>query len=134
MPTLAALFKGLADDTRLAMVALLLRHGELCVCDLEHTLQVTQSKASRHLRYLEAAGLLEHRRDAQWVFYRIARPESAAQKAITAALRRLLQGAEFDELDRKLQRWIASKQASGETCKAPAARDRTRTNLREARS
>jgi len=134
MGDLATLFKGLADETRLAMMALLLRHGELCVCDLEHTLEVTQSKASRHLRYLEAAGLLEHRRGAQWVFYRIARPTSAVQKTIITALRRLLQGAEFDELDRKLQQWIASKQASGETCQVPAARRRTRRNPREPRS
>ena len=134
MPGLAAVFKGLADETRLAMMALLLRHRELCVCDLEHTLGVTQSKASRHLRYLEAASLLEHRRGAQWVFYRIARPKSAEQKAIITALRRLLQGAEFDELDRKLQRWVAGKQASGEACQAPAARRRPRRNPKEARS
>jgi ArsR family transcriptional regulator len=134
MGDLAALFKGLADDTRLAMMALLLRHGELCVCDLEHTLEVTQSKASRHLRYLEAAGLLEHRRGAQWVFYRIARTESAPQKTIITVLRRLLQGGEFDEHERKLQQRLASKEASGETCKAPTARRRTRSNRREARS
>jgi ArsR family transcriptional regulator len=121
MANLAALFKGLADETRLATVALLLRHGELCVCDLEHTLGVTQTKASRHLRYLEAAGLLEHRRGAQWVFYRIARNESAAQKAVVAVLSRLLKGQEYDELDRKLEQWRASKHASGDSCRVPAA-------------
>jgi ArsR family transcriptional regulator len=134
MTDLAALFKGLADETRLAMVALLLRHGELCVCDLEHTMGITQSKASRHLRYLKAAGLLEDRRGAQWVFYRIARTESPTQKAIIAVLRRLLKGEEYDALDRKLERWRASKSASGEHCKAPDTRRRTRSKRQESRS
>jgi ArsR family transcriptional regulator len=119
MNDLATLFKALGDETRLHMVALLLRHGELCVCDLEHTLGVTQSKASRHLRYLKAAGLLEDRRGAQWVFYRITRQSGRAQKLIISALRRLLQGAEFDRLDRRLVQWRASKQAAGERCHAP---------------
>ncbi|NIP15053.1 MAG: ArsR family transcriptional regulator, partial [Pseudomonadales bacterium] len=37
---------------RLNILALLFGHGELCVCEVERFLRVSQSKASRHLRYL----------------------------------------------------------------------------------
>jgi hypothetical protein len=52
MRTLSRIFKALSDETRLAIMALVLRHGHLCVCEVEQILGITQSKASRHLRYL----------------------------------------------------------------------------------
>jgi len=39
------------------IVVLLGDHAELCVCDLEHTLGITQSKTSHHLRTLANARL-----------------------------------------------------------------------------
>jgi ArsR family transcriptional regulator len=65
------LFKALGDETRLRVVALL-SHGELCVCHVEEALGVSQPKVSRHLAILRAAGLVDHRRDGSWVYYRLA--------------------------------------------------------------
>jgi ArsR family transcriptional regulator len=65
------LFKALGDETRLRIVALL-SHGELCVCHIEEALRVSQPKASRHLAILRAAGVVEHRREGPWVYYRLA--------------------------------------------------------------
>jgi len=48
----AQLFKSLADETRLKILWLLMAKEELCVCDIMGVLGITQSKASRHLRYL----------------------------------------------------------------------------------
>ena len=45
----AQFFKVLADEARLKMLWLLLNHRELCVCDFMAALEITQSKASRHL-------------------------------------------------------------------------------------
>ena len=45
---------------------------ELCVCDIVETLNITQTKASRHLQYLKNAGLVEDRKSAQWVYYSMA--------------------------------------------------------------
>lgn len=70
--TLASVYKALADETRIQMLALLLEQPELCVCHLERTLDITQSKASRHLRYLLNAGLLSDRREGVWMHYRLA--------------------------------------------------------------
>jgi len=66
------LFRALADETRLRIVALL-SHGELCVCHLEAALRLSQPKVSRHLATLRAAQVVEDRRDGSWVYYRLVR-------------------------------------------------------------
>jgi ArsR family transcriptional regulator len=70
------LFRALADETRLRIVALL-SHGELCVCHLEEALKLSQPKVSRHLATLRAAGVVEDRRDGSWVYYRLLRQPDA---------------------------------------------------------
>ena len=52
MEKIAETLKALTDPTRLRIVSLL-RHGELCVCDLMEALQTPQSKVSRHLAFLK---------------------------------------------------------------------------------
>ena len=42
---------------------------ELCVCDIMEVLQITQTKASRHLAYLKNANMIAYRKQAQWVYY-----------------------------------------------------------------
>ncbi|GKW49959.1 transcriptional regulator [Halomonas sp. NCCP-2165] len=66
------LFKCLGDETRLMLVLLIHREGELCVCELTHALEASQPKVSRHLAQLRACELLSDRRDGQWVYYRLA--------------------------------------------------------------
>ena len=55
----ARFFKFLADEARLKIIWLLFHQDELCVCDIMAVLDVTQSKASRHLRTLHNAGLVD---------------------------------------------------------------------------
>ncbi len=64
------ILKALADNNRLRMMNLLSR-GELCVCEIEEILELSQTNVSRHLNKLTNAGLLDSRKEAQWVFYRI---------------------------------------------------------------
>lgn len=64
-------FKCLADETRLNIVTLVAEHKELCVCDLTEKLQLSQPKISRHLALLRSSGLLQDRRQGQWVYYSI---------------------------------------------------------------
>ena len=124
MRTLAAIFKALSDETRLAMLGLLLKEGELCVCDFVEVLGVTQSKASRHLRYLLNAGLLQDRRAAVWVHYRIAENPGVAEQAVLTALRRILPDQVPDELLDALKTWRKCKCRPGLACKPPSARRR----------
>jgi ArsR family transcriptional regulator, arsenate/arsenite/antimonite-responsive transcriptional repressor len=62
----------LADEARLRILWLLMNSGELCVCEVMSILGFSQSKASRHLRILHAAGLLAHRRQGLWIHYSVA--------------------------------------------------------------
>lgn len=67
------LLKALADPTRLHIAGLLTQR-EMCVCDLEELLGISQSMTSHHLGVLRRAGLLLQRheeKDARWVYYRL---------------------------------------------------------------
>ncbi|NJM57447.1 MAG: winged helix-turn-helix transcriptional regulator [Synechococcales cyanobacterium RU_4_20] len=63
-------FHALSDPLRVQIVELL-RHQELCVCDLCDRLQVKQSKLSFHLKILKQAGLIQGRQEGRWVYYRL---------------------------------------------------------------
>lgn len=123
MRTLAAIFKALSDETRVSMLLLLLHEGELCVCDFIEVLGVTQSKASRHLRYLVHAGLLQDRREAVWVHFRIAKPVGDAPAAVLSGLRRMLPKELPAKLRVALAAWRKRKAACAVVCgKAVAPR------------
>ncbi|TAA45967.1 metalloregulator ArsR/SmtB family transcription factor [Corallincola spongiicola] len=64
-------FKALTDSTRLSILMLLQDEGELCVCELVTALQLSQPKISRHLAQLRKQGVLQDKRQGQWVFYRL---------------------------------------------------------------
>ncbi len=65
----AQLFKSLVDETCLKIFWLLIGREELCVCDIVGVLGITQSKASRHLRYLYHLGWVTDRREGVWMNY-----------------------------------------------------------------
>jgi ArsR family transcriptional regulator, arsenate/arsenite/antimonite-responsive transcriptional repressor len=84
--SLEQFFMGLADRTRLRILNLLLT-GELCGCDIQYVLDVSQSAVSRHLNYLKRAGLVQDRRDGYRVFYRLVE-EDRRSSALLDYLRR----------------------------------------------
>lgn len=63
--------KCLADPTRLAIVLIIVKQGERCVCDLTTGLDLSQPKISRHLALLRSHQILQDRRQGQWVYYRL---------------------------------------------------------------
>jgi len=67
---LIKMFKALSDETRIRMLHLL-SEGELCVCEIMQALEISQTRASRNLGILRDAGLLQDRRDGQWVHYSV---------------------------------------------------------------
>lgn len=69
--TPTTVFKCLADETRVRAMMLIVQEGELCVCELTCALDESQPKISRHLAQLRTFGLLEDRRQGQWVYYRL---------------------------------------------------------------
>lgn len=68
---LRSILTALAEPTRLDAMRLLADGSEHCVCELMDKLGASQSRMSRHMQVLKAAGLVIDRRDAQWVRYRL---------------------------------------------------------------
>lgn len=83
---LTAIFKALGEDIRLRMMGLLLKR-ELCVCDIELVLGISQANASRHLGKLKSAGILTSRKDAQWVYYDVSSKFRENHPALIEAIR-----------------------------------------------
>ena len=44
------------DETRVKILNLINIHGEVCVCDIENSFSMIQSRVSRHLKILKDAG------------------------------------------------------------------------------
>lgn len=59
----------LADETRLRILALLVRTPDLCVCEMVAVLRLPQYLISRHLGQLRRGGFLTGRREGPFVFY-----------------------------------------------------------------
>ena len=71
LQALADFYKVFGDFTRIRILCILLR-GEMCVCDLAQTLDMTQSAISHQLRALKNVRLVKARREGKTVFYSLA--------------------------------------------------------------
>lgn len=63
--------KALADGNRMRIIAALMEHDELCVCQLTEMLQLSTATVSRHMSILQNARLVQSRKESRWVFYRL---------------------------------------------------------------
>ena len=61
----------LNDETRVKLLKFISTYGEVCVCDLEISFNMLQSRLSRHLKILKEAGFLELKRQSRWSYYNI---------------------------------------------------------------
>lgn len=106
----ARFFKSLADETRLQILWLLMVKEELCVCDIMGVIGITQSKASRHLRYLYNLGLVTDRREGLWMYYRIAVPPGSMQDKQLKLLVEMVQNQPSAKVLRdRLDQWLQAK-------------------------
>ncbi len=112
------LFKALSDDTRLRILALLWG-SELCVCEIEGGLGLTQSNASRHLTVLKNAGIVTSSKHAQWSHYRVDETFIKQHKDLAAYLAERL--AALPGLEEARERASQAKQTTGCVLKACGA-------------
>ena len=107
MTDIANVLKALSDETRLRIINILYEK-ELCVCDITETLNITQTKASRHLGYLKNAGIVMDRKQAQWVYYSLL--ESDEIDFITNLVEKNLRGSTIYNADlMMLAEWLKKK-------------------------
>lgn len=62
------------DETRVKILKFINIHGKMCVCDLEHSFDMIQSRLSRHLKLLKEAGFLRVDREGRWAYYTVRTP------------------------------------------------------------
>jgi len=79
----------LNDETRLLLLRFLEEHGPLCVCDLQASLGMIQSRLSRHLKLLKEAGFLRVDRKGTWAYYSIRSPLDRFRLAALEEIRHL---------------------------------------------
>jgi ArsR family transcriptional regulator, arsenate/arsenite/antimonite-responsive transcriptional repressor len=72
--TLSAVFKALADSSRVQIVNLLANAPDpVCVCDFMPQLGLSQGTVSFHLKKLLDVGLLEREQRGTWAYYSLNR-------------------------------------------------------------
>jgi ArsR family transcriptional regulator len=116
MKEAARFFKALSDESRLKMLWLLLNHRELCVCDVMAVLEITQSRASRHLAALRHIGIATDRREGLWAYYSLRPVENELARDHLKLLRKTLASQpDAKPLLEKLDSWLKAKSRS-EAC------------------
>jgi len=81
----AAFLKVLSDQTRLAVVRLLIRQS-LTVRELNETVDVEQTLLSHHLRVLRDAGIVEFQREGRSIRYSISEQVKSARRGAAVDL------------------------------------------------
>ena len=71
MESIAELFKGFCDPTRVHILSLL-QERELCVTDIAEKVELSQSAISHQLRLLKQMHLIKFRREGKNILYSLA--------------------------------------------------------------
>ncbi|WP_345993454.1 metalloregulator ArsR/SmtB family transcription factor [Sulfurimonas sp. HSL-1716] len=95
----------LNDETRVKLLRFIDENGAMCVCDLQESFEMIQSRLSRHLKILKDAGFLRVDRRGTWAYYSVRSP---LDRFRTEALK------EIKTLDIKLPKFVkCSSEAEG---------------------
>lgn len=62
------------DETRVKILKFISIYNEVCVCDIENSFEMIQSRISRHLKILKNGGFLRVERRGIWAYYSIRSP------------------------------------------------------------
>jgi len=96
---LAGIFKALSEPVRLRILHLLMKKGELCVCDLVETLGISQSVISRHLAYLRNHDILKARREGLWMYYQLTDISNSELQPLLVFVENTTQNCQLIKLD-----------------------------------
>ncbi len=76
----------LNDETRVKILKFISQNGEVCVCDIENSFEMIQSRISRHLKILKEGGFLKVERRGTWAYYSIRSPLDEFRLAVLKEL------------------------------------------------
>ncbi|RXJ56351.1 ArsR/SmtB family transcription factor [Candidatus Marinarcus aquaticus] len=70
------------DETRIKILAFINQNEEVCVCDIEQSFNMIQSRISRHLKILKEGGFLKVKREGRWAYYSIRSPLDVFRQSV----------------------------------------------------
>ena len=87
--------KAAAEGTRVKILKML-QHRDLCVCEIQAALDISQPSVSRHLKLMEDADLVRGEKEGMWSKFRLATPDECNpySREILAALEKWLEDDE----------------------------------------
>lgn len=92
------ILKALADENRLRILALLKASEnikkDICVCEIQSIIGLSQPTISSHLKVLENAELIEYKKNGLWVNYYLRRDVDEDIKALINSILDSLKGDE----------------------------------------
>lgn len=100
----------------------LLFQGELCGCDIQYVLDLSQSNVSRHLNYLKRVGLVLDRRDGYRVYYKLADSSEKSRDLLLDYLRHVFAREAMFAADLKGLKTAIRQGACSVSERRPAAR------------
>ncbi len=74
MDTFLKTIGGVYDETRIKILKFISINKKVCVCDIQISFDMIQSRISRHLNILKEAGFLKVDRKGRWAYYSIRSP------------------------------------------------------------
>lgn len=86
--------KALSDENRVRAL-MMLRDGELCVCQLIEMLGLAPSTVSKHMSILRQAQLVKARKEGRWMYYRL--PDGDARSCVLEAIQWMQNAIAGDE-------------------------------------
>jgi len=110
-----AIAKALADENRVRAM-LLLRSGELCLCQIIEMLALAPSTVSKHMAVLRGAGLVESRKSGRWHYYRLPGDDGPKRVAETVRWLRTCLGKDKQILADSRRLKTVRKMRRGQLC------------------
>jgi ArsR family transcriptional regulator len=77
------------DETRVRILRFIDINSEVCVCDIETSFDMIQSRISRHLKILKDAGFLRVERRGKWAYYSVRSPLDIFRQSILKEIEHL---------------------------------------------
>ena len=77
------------DETRIKILHFININGEVCVCDIENSFDMIQSRVSRHLKILKDSGFLRVDRKGRWAYYSVRTPLDKFRQNILEEIKHL---------------------------------------------
>jgi len=82
METFLKTIGSLNDETRLRLLRFIDINKKVCVCDIENSFDMIQSRVSRHLKILKEGEFLKVERIGRWAYYSIREPLDEFRKSV----------------------------------------------------